>query len=308
MITNLSSSNINSFDNDNPNENLFDSINKFFCSNDSFFSKENEYEFLLGNENINNTNIYTQKTPKINFDPDIFNEENNLRLNNTTINKKRKRGRRKKEEKEKEKNEDDQIYHDKYQKDNILRKIKHISIESCFNYVNDILKKIYKMQIPKTKLKFEYQLIKLNHELVKDIKIDVNRFIAKQTIKWILTNNKCTKFKRYDNNHNKILIEKSLKKCSEQDRKKLELLFNMSFSEYLELYCGKKNEYSDILEGLITFEQYCNSDDFKEKNPDHEQYKECLKDYLYNFENYLKVARERKPRKKRDNYIVNNDI
>ena len=304
MSSNLILNNNNSFNIDDHSYNFNDSINNLSLSSCSYpFLDTNEFPF--GSENIRYTNMDTQNNPKIDLVVDNIIDENNLKNNTNLL--KRKRGRRTKEEKEKN-TENNQIYHDKYRKDNILRKIKHICIESCFNFVNDILNKTYNKHSSKLQRKFEFQLIKLNHELVKDIKVDFNRFIAKQTIKWILTNNKCTKFKNYEDNHNQILIEKILLDCTEQDRIKLELLLNMTFLDYLDLYCGKKVEDKDIFDSLITFEQYCNDDNFKKKNPDHEQYKNCLKEYLFNYENNLITTKERKPRKKRDYYTGNTDI
>jgi hypothetical protein len=77
--------------------------------------------------------------------------------------------------------------------------------------------------------------------------------------------------------------------------------------DFLDFYCGKTTEYNNILVGLITFEQYCESDYFKKKNPDFEEYKECLKDYLYNYEDKLNSTKERKPRKLRNNILFENN-
>ena len=58
---------------------------------------------------------------------------------------------------------------------------------------------------------------------------------------------------------------------------------------------------------LMTFEKYCESDEFKKKYSDSEEYKLCLKNYLYNYEEKLKSTKERKPRKKRNNNIFGNN-
>ena len=248
-------------------------------------------------------------TPKNFIKPDIIIEEieeNNLKENHTMLNRKRKIGRRSNEEKLINNNNHEK-YHDKYRYDNILNKIKHISIEPCFNFVNNIMKNTYKNNVSKKNPKFEHQLIKIDYNLIKDVKVDFNRYIAKQTMKSILTSKKCKKYTKYDDDHNQKRIEECLIDCNEEDRKKLELLLNMTYLEYLDFYCGKKTEYNDILNGLMTFEKYCESDEFKKKYSDSEEYKLCLKNYLYNYEEKLKSTKERKPRKKRNNNIFGNN-
>ena len=81
-------------------------------------------------------------------------------------------------------------------------------------------------------------------------------------MKWILSQKISSKFKKYDPNHNKTLLEKSPLICNEEDKNKLELLLNMKYIDYLDFYRGNKPEYNQIFEGLVTFEQYCQSDDF----------------------------------------------
>lgn len=308
MISNFSLNNNFSFDNDNLDDNLDKSINYPYGISNSYLPIPNEFDILFNDENMNNTNIKTQMTPNnVNIiKPDNFIKENNLRVDEILLNKKRKIGRRSNEEKLITNNNNEK-YHDKYTNDNILRKVKHLLIESCFIFVNDIFKNTFKSNISKKTPKYENLLIKIDHKLIKEVKIDINRDISKQTIKWILTYDKCPKFTNYDDDHNEKLIEKCLNECNEENRKKLELLLNLTFSDFLDFYCGKTTEYNNILVGLITFDQYCESDYFKKKNPDFEEYKECLKDYLYNYEDKLNSTKERKPRKLRNNILFENN-
>ena len=55
-------------------------------------------------------------------------------------------------------------------------------------------------------------------------------------MKWILTNQASSKYKKYDINHNQNLLEKSILDCTEEDKRKLELLLNMIYIEYLNFF------------------------------------------------------------------------
>ena len=215
------------------------------------------------------------------------------------LNKKRKLGRRRNEEKENQNNDAvNNYHHDKYGNDNILKKIKHISIYSCFNFINETLEKIYN-KYP-TKKKFEHQLIKLDHAIIKDTKVEINKSILDNSMKWIITNKTSSKYKKYDGNHNKTLLEKSLLDCNEEDKNKLELMLNMKYKEFLDFYRGNKPEYNQIFEGLVTFEQYYKSENFLKDNQDHENYKKELEKYLNNYEKILKDIKGRKLKKSKN--------
>ena len=139
--------------------------------------------------------------------------------NNNMLKRKRKLGRRTNEEKENQKIDEENAkdYHTKYRKDNLQKKIKHISIYSCFKYVNEILKNIY--DINSSKNKFDFQLIKLKYDLTEETKVEFNKSLLENTMKWIYTNKQSTKCKKYDSKHNKYLLEDSLLKCTEEDKK-----------------------------------------------------------------------------------------
>ena len=264
--------------------------------------------FCFGNDG--RTTNETQKIQKINSAPekkeviqkDNMNKTNTEKINdnNNMLKRKRKLGRRTNEEKENQKIDEENAkdYHTKYRKDNLQKKIKHISIYSCFKYVNEILKNIYDINSSKDKL--NYQLLKLDHYLTKETKVEFNKSMLENTMKWILTNQVSTKYKKFPGKQNQYLLEDSLLKCTAEDKKKLELLLNMKYKDYLDLYRGNKPEYKDMFKGLVTFEQYCKSDDFIKSYSDHENYKKCLEEYLNGYEKILENTRQRKPKKKKD--------
>ena len=292
------------------------SNNDFFrdhsFTNSSFPLTIIENESLLNIRNDFKTSNETHQNQRINSTPerndeiqnDNINESNHIRVNNNKmLNKKRKLGRRSKEEKENQNMaEVNEKYHDKYKNDNLLKKIKRISIYSCFNFINDILKNTYNT-FPKQK-KLEHQLITLKDVIIKDTKVETNKYLLDNTMKWILSNKISSKCKKYDKYHNRILLEKSLLVCNEEDKNILELLLNMKYIDYLDFYRGNKPEYNQILEGLVTFEQYCKSDDFLNNHQDHENYKKELENYLNNYEKKLKDIKPRKPKKIKNKKII----
>lgn len=259
----------------------------------SFLFDKKENNFQLKNE-INLETYQFSQFSQFEFFPINFSVEKEGNDNNILLNKKRKLGRKKNNDKKYNENS-----HDKYSRDNLQRKIKHLAIESCINYINEkILGKIYENNYTPFK-KDEFRLIKIDHNIIKNIKADYNRMLNKQTIKWICTQKKCKKYKNYEDNHNKILIEKGLKDSSGEDKKKLEVLLNMTFLEYLDIFSGKNTENNINLTGLMTLENYCETYDFKAKNPDHEEYKQYLKKYCHDYENILNKIKERKTKKKK---------
>ena len=183
--------------------------------------------FCFGNDG--RTTNETQKIQKTNLAPekkeviqkDNMNKTNTEKVNdnNNMLKRKRKLGRRTNEEKENQKIDEKNAkdYHTKYRKDNLQKKIKHISIYSCFKYVNEILKNIYDINSSKDKL--NYQLFKLKYYLKEETKVEFNKSLLESTMKWILTNQVSTKYKKFPRNQNQYLLEDSLLKCTEEDKK-----------------------------------------------------------------------------------------
>ena len=260
----------------------------------SLLNLENDYRITNEIHPMEKINSIPEK--KVKIKNDNINEINTEKTNeNIMLNKKRKLGRRTNKEKENQRtDENDKKCHNKYSNDNLQKKIKHISINSGFNFVNDILKHIYNKN--QSKKKFSHQLIKLNYKKIYNTKVEFNRSFLENTIKWIFTNKVSSKYKKYDSNHNQILLEESLLKCNKEDKEKLELFLNMKYIEYLDYYRGNKPEYNEIFQGLVTFEQYCKSDDLIKTYSDHENYKKSLEDYLNGYEKKLKDVRPRKPK------------
>lgn len=307
IYNNFSDSNSNNINSNFVNSDFFYDDLSLDNSINSYWPNEKRITLFPKNFTSYGTKNETNNDLNINEESHIPQEKNNNenRDNNANdniynddsilLNKKRKLGRKKKEEK----NNiiDNNNCHTKYRKDNLQRKLKYISIDSCFKYINEyLLDKIY-CQKYNSRKEYEYRLIKINHELIRNIKTDYNKKLLEQKMRWIFTQTKCKKFKNYEDNHNEFLIKKCLIDSQGDDKLKLELLFNMTYSEYLDFYCGKKKEYKDILNKIITLEQYCESEEFKKMHPDYDKYKKELKNYAHEYKNILYKTNERRPKK-----------
>ena len=171
--------------------------------------------------------------------------------------------------------------HDKMSTDNILSKIKKIVTDSAYDCINRELAKIY--SIKKTSKKnFKKQLIKIKYGDVRNVKLkEINNY-SKKSLKDIFTGDKSDKFKNFQPDHNKILIEESLKDTKDEERENLEKLYNMKFIDYLDIYCEKNTEHNLKLVTLKTFNNLCDEEQFES------EYKEKLNYYLLNYREILK--------------------
>ena len=226
--------------------------------------------------------------------PDNHDKEqsNQVNVNTSILSLKRKRGKPgRKRICESDTDSETKKVHDKMSTDNILSKIKKIVTDSAYDCINRELAKIY--SIKKTSKKnFKKQLIKIKYGDVRNVKLkEINNY-SKKSLKDIFTGDKSDKFKNFQPDHNKILIEESLKDTKDEERENLEKLYSMKFIEYLDIYCGKNTEYNPKLDILKTFDELCKKQDFEE------DYQKILKDYLWNFQEKLDKIQIRREKKK----------
>ena len=270
--------------NDNSNDSIFNEAFPF-----TKFEIYPDFKFKIPDNNQNTKNHPNNHIEK---------QSNQTNVNNgSTIDisippLKRKRGKpgRKRTYKSDSDSETKKV-HDKMSTDNILSKIKKIVTDSAYDCINHELSKIY--SIKKTSKKnFKKQLIKIKYGDVRNVKLKEIKNYSKKSLKDIFTGDKSDKFKNFQPDHNKILIEESLKDTKDEERENLEKLYNMKFIEYLDIYCGKNTEYNLKLDILKTFDELCKRQDFEE------DYQKILKDYLWNFQEKLDKIQIRREEKK----------
>ena len=202
-----------SFDDDDGNNYLNNSVNNVVKS--KIFIDEQIKKIIPG---INNTSVNGSKSSTAETQKNkIFNIEKEKK---NILQKKR--GRKKKNEKSERK-------HNNTSEDNMITKIK-IQI---FEYAMDIINQ----NLPKNK-----QLIKLNHNEVRKLQIDLNTKMFDKTLRQLFSEiNKSKKYKdqKYKDNNKKIIneIDEGIIKAE-----KVKKILDLTFFELLEIFKKKKEE------------------------------------------------------------------
>lgn len=176
---------------------------------------------------------------------------------------------------------------DKYLRDNLLRRVKKIALDSLLKFDNDIIKKIYKNNIGNGIV--IKKLFKNNYFQIKCIGVVFNKELLKRSQGEILSSNITTRFTYYPLDHNKKLIEELINEKDLEKREIFRNIFNKTLLECIEHAIGKK--HFKELEGLeIIFEK-----ELLNLN-ENDEYKKQLKNVFNDIE---KIYNEKKARKKK---------
>ena len=204
-----------SFDDDDGNNYLNNSVNNVVKS--KIFIDEQIKKIIPG---INNTSVNGSKSSTAETQKNkIFNIEKVKEKKNIL---QKKRGRKKTNEKSERK-------HNNTSEDNMITKIK----VQIFKYAMDIINQ----NLPENK-----QLIKLNHNKVRKLQIDLNTKMFDKTLRQLFSEiNKSKKYKdqKYEDNNKKIIneIDEGIIKAE-----KVKKILDLTFFELLEIFKKKKEE------------------------------------------------------------------
>ena len=194
--------------------------------------------------------------------------------------------------------------HDKFSKDNIVRKIKSNLFNSILRFVNSSTIEV-EIENPKknSKKKLYYKpfFLKFEQEIITNINTEFNLNLLKMRLKDIFSNNTSKKVeKNFGTDKNKKLVEKIYE---ENIQKRTIEILNMTLYQCMEHFRGSKyyqelsgfeKEYKDVIDEL----------EKKEKNDDEDNGEEYIKEFknlLNTFKEYYENKNTRKSRKKRDN-------
>ena len=264
--------------------------NSFCQINESKTFKSNEKENISNNEGRTNLSSNSEEnklkqdnTPKKNEE-----EKPELTVLEIEIKKEEESQSEQKEEKfgRKKDNSNKTGKHTKYSDDNLIRKCKHLILESIMKFINKKLKEIY-VDIGQGML--IKKLFVLNHEQKSNAIVQYNKDLLNKTLKEIFSNNISTRYTNFPENHNKRLIEKLINEQDEEKRIYFTNLFNLKLIQGLNHFIGE--EEIEELNGIETINKVLGDYD---NEPD---YKDCLRFYLTNFTN---IINRKKSRKKRD--------
>lgn len=176
------------------------------------------------------------------------------------------------------------LVHNKYQRDNIVMKIK-VNVSNNYRaHLNLILEKSENVQINSIRLK------KIDPSLIKVDSRDDNMALLKKTMKDIFSGKLSKKYKNLDCDYNKKRIDLIMKIGDEEIKNAL----NKNFKDSLDIYCCKKTDIY-LFDDFKTIENDIRK--FKEKGEE-EEYIKTYKKYATDFENTIKAIHRREPRKK----------
>ena len=173
--------------------------------------------------------------------------------------------------------------HTKYTYDNLKRECKHLVIENAKEFINKKIKEAYNGNIGDGVLKKE--LVKLNQEQKKNSSVEFNQLFLNKTLKEILSQKITKKFKFYDQDHNKNVIEIVIKEKKDE----FEKIFNITFIECLKHFIGIKQICE--LNGFTLFEEL--KEQIVLKYEDGESYYQNLEIFLKEFEKRINNAKPR---------------
>ena len=171
--------------------------------------------------------------------------------------------------------------HNKYSEDNIIKKIKTLLLTILYNYINDVINKIYNGNIGYGI--FQKQLKKINQNQV--IVSKNNKQFLNRTLKDIFSDHISTKYSTYSSSHNKELIKNLLNETDEEKRIKLNKLFNLTFIECLRHFRG--SEFIEELRGLDSLESVL------KKFEDDKDYLDEFNGYCFKFEEVIQKKKNR---------------
>ena len=247
--------------------NDFKSVN--LIHSNLFSNSEND------SNNINLVHMPIDKEPLILIEREDIKEEEK----EETIGEKKLLGRKRKDSLTEGK-------HNKFSHDNMNRKIKCLILHFVYLFINCKISELYKNE--PGYIKEKYELKKIEQSQVVNSNIRFNQNFLNETLEYIFSVNISHRYKKYDLEHNKNLINRLLNDKNIKRRQIFHNLFAKTFLECLEHFRGTKNIHE--LEGIKTF------DKIKGKYEDDPDYLASLE---YKLKIYEDIVRNQKWRKKR---------
>ena len=247
--------------------NDFKSVN--LIHSNLFSNSEND------SNNINLAHMPIDKEPLILIEREDIKEEEK----EETIGEKKLLGRKRKDSLTEGK-------HNKFSHDNMNRKIKCLILHFVYLFINCKISELYKNE--PGYIKEKYELKKIEQSQVVNSNIRFNQNFLNETLEHIFSVNISHKYKKYNLEHNKNLINRLLNDKNIKRRQIFHNLFAKTFLECLEHFRGTKNIHE--LEGIKTF------DKIKGKYEDDPDYLASLE---YKLKIYEDIVRNQKWRKKR---------
>jgi hypothetical protein len=170
--------------------------------------------------------------------------------------------------------------HNKFSDDNIIRKIKHVILESVMNFINNKIRNIYSNK--EGKASKEKELFKLKQKQPMNSRTKYNKDFLDKKLEEIFSLDISSKYSRYAPNNNKKTISSLINDHDETRKSIFTKLFNLTFVECLNHFRGSK--IIKELDGLPNLEDYIKE---KKKNKEDEEYYNLFKFFADNYETLI---------------------
>ena len=189
--------------------------------------------------------------------------------------------------KKKRERTDESKENSKYLDENLRRKVKHITLNNLFNFINEKIEEKYENKIGFGI--FTKKLLIINKKQKSDCNIQFNKDFLYKSIGEIFSENISTRYNIYPLTHNKSLIQSLINDKDIDKRNFFNNLFNLRFIDVLKHFRG--SEEIDVLNGLKKFNS------IKAEFESDKDYLNLLDYYIMNYENIINNKNSKKERK-----------
>ena len=173
--------------------------------------------------------------------------------------------------------------HNKFSDDNLIKKCKHLVLDTAFNFINDKINEIFEGKIGQGI--FIRKLLLINQKHKSESSIQYNKDFLQKTLGEIFSEKISSRYTKHNPDHNCFLIKALTSDKNEKNNYYFKKLFNITFIDCLEHFIGIKKV--EELEGLDTFEN------IKKKYEDDADYLKSLKFCIMNYEKIINNKRTR---------------
>ena len=177
----------------------------------------------------------------------------------------------------KKKSDESPSIHNKFSDDNLMRRCKHIILESISSFINKKIDKIYSKE--NKDILNQMKLFKLSQNVDKTSKVEYYKLLFNKSLQSIFSEDISKRYSKFNPNHNKNIIEKLMNEKIETKRIIFSKIFNLTFMDCLNHFRG--TDYIEELDGMKKLNEYLLEKDFGAYD---QEYRNILQYFIENYE------------------------
>ena len=177
----------------------------------------------------------------------------------------------------KKKSDESPSVHNKFSDDNLMRRCKHIILESILSFINKKIDKIYSKE--NKDILNQMKLFKLSQNVDKTSKVEYYKLLFNKSLQSIFSEDISKRYSKFNPNHNKNIIEKLMNEKIETKRIIFSKIFNLTFMDCLNHFRG--TDYIEELDGMKKLNEYLLEKDFGAYD---QEYRNILQYFIENYE------------------------